>query len=229
MLSAKHNTGKFIESRARVLMERHLMSIFETFRLTSIFAASLSVGFLTLQSTQAEGTIAVPPGNRSVTQPAIPKTSADRARAFNTTYDEKYEQIIALLTRETKLVTQIKEAAAAYRLDPIHIIGALVGEHTYNVSAIGKVQTYYVKALAYTNADFSFRYKGVPVQSFVKKPEFKECATLTGSAELWNCRDQVWDDHFRGKTVDNISYEPISFQRAFSSHFMAGKRLGWVR
>ncbi|MCE3544007.1 DUF1402 family protein, partial [Escherichia coli] len=89
----------------------------------------------------------------------------------------------------TKLVAQIKDAARAYHIDPIHIVGALVGEHTYNVSAVGKVQTYYVKALAYANADFSFRYKGVTIQAFVKRPEFAACAALTASAELWNCRD----------------------------------------
>ena len=195
-------------------------------RLAAMLVIGIGIGGFLGQTADAANEVLVPPGNRSGTQPPIPKTSADRAKAFNTTYDEKYKQIIALLTRETKLVAQIKEAARAYHIDPIHIVGALVGEHTYNVSAVGKVQTYYVKALAYANADFSFRYKGVTIQAFVKRPEFAACAALTASAELWNCRDQVWDDRFRGKTVDDVAYEPISLQRAFFQPFYGGQTFG---
>ena len=32
---------------------------------------------------------------------------------------------------------------------PMHIVGAIVGEHTYNVDAYDRLQTYYVKAVAY--------------------------------------------------------------------------------
>ena len=103
----------------------------------------------------AEKLIVVPPGNRFETQPPIPSASANRTRAFKTTYEEKYQKIIALLKRETKLRAHIKQVAAAYDIDPIHIVGALVGEHTYNVTAVGSVQTYYVKALSYSGLDFA--------------------------------------------------------------------------
>jgi Protein of unknown function (DUF1402) len=194
--------------------------------LTVALAAALVAGSLAAGAVQADAMVVVPAGNRSATQPPIPNTSALRARAFNTTYEAKYEQIIALLRRETKLMAQIKKAAAAYGIDPIHVVGALVGEHTYNVSAVGTVQTYYVKALAYANADFAFRYKGVTVQTFLERPEFSRCASEKGSAELWSCRDQVWDEAFRGKTVDGVAYEPLSFQRAFFQPFYAGQTFG---
>ncbi|MCG2952941.1 DUF1402 family protein, partial [Escherichia coli] len=42
----------------------------------------------------------------------------------------------------------------------------------------------------------------------------------------WNCRDQVWDDRFRGKTVDDVAYEPISLQRAFFQPFYGGQTFG---
>ncbi|MCG3056553.1 DUF1402 family protein, partial [Escherichia coli] len=83
----------------------------------------IGIGSFLGQPADAANEVLVPPGNRSETQPPIPKTSADRAKAFNTTYDEKYKQIVALLTRETKLVAQIKDAARAYHIDPIHIVG----------------------------------------------------------------------------------------------------------
>ncbi|WP_032925331.1 DUF1402 family protein [Mesorhizobium loti] len=175
---------------------------------------------------QASGLVVVPPGNRSQTQPTIPDASATRTRAFKTTYAEKYEKIIALLKREKKLVAHIKQVAAAYDIDPIHIVGALVGEHTYNVTAVGSVQTYYVKALSYSGLDFSFRYKGVPVQTFVQRPEFAACAQAGDSSALWSCRDRVWVEHFRGKTVDGVTYEAQTFQQAFFQPFFAGQTFG---
>ena len=178
-------------------------------------------------SARADKMVVVPPGNRSHVQPTIPTASAQRTRAFNTTYEAKYAQIIALLGREKPLMAQIRKAAAAYDIDPIHIVGALVGEHTYNVSAVGSAQTYYVKALAYANADFVFRYKGVSLQTFLDRPEFAHCKAETGSAALWNCRDQVWQDAFRGKTVDGVAYEPVTFQRAFFQPFYAGQTFGF--
>lgn len=174
----------------------------------------------------AEKLTVVPPGNRFETQPPIPSASANRTRAFKTTYDEKYQKIVALLKHETKLRAHIKQVAAVYGIDPIHIVGALVGEHTYNVTAVGSVQTYYVKALSYSGLDFAFRYKGVRVQDFVKRPEFADCEQAKGSAALWSCRDLVWMQHFRGKTVDGVSYEPMTFQQAFFQPFFAGQTFG---
>ncbi|TPL90118.1 DUF1402 family protein [Mesorhizobium sp. B2-3-12] len=179
-----------------------------------------------MRAAHASGLVVVPPGNRSATQPAIPEASATRTRAFKTTYGEKYGKIVALLKREKKLVAHIKQVAAAYDIDPIHIVGALVGEHTYNVTAVGSVQTYYVKALSYSGLDFAFRYKGVPVQTFVQRPEFAACGQAGDSATLWGCRDRVWVEHFRGKTVDGVTYDAMTFQQAFFQPFFAGQTFG---
>ncbi|QND65040.1 DUF1402 family protein [Mesorhizobium loti] len=181
---------------------------------------------LAAQGARAGALIVVPPGNRSETQPEIPDASATRTRAFKTTYEEKYEKIIALLKREKTLVARIKEVAAAYDIDPVHIVGALVGEHTYNVTAVGSVQTYYVKALSYSGLDFAFRYKGMPVQTFVERPEFEPCAQAKGSAALWSCRDDIWIRHFRGKTVDGVAFPAMTFQQAFFQPFFAGQTFG---
>ncbi|MFK0690088.1 DUF1402 family protein [Mesorhizobium sp. IMUNJ 23033] len=191
-----------------------------------LLAVFPSAGILPAQTAYADTPVIVPPGNRFNTQPAVPNASAVRTRAFNTTYEEKYDKIIALLKREKKLMAHIKEVAAVYGIDPIHIVGALVGEHTYNVTAVDSVQTYYVKALSYSGLDFSFHYKGVPVQTFVERPEFSACAKAQGSAALWSCRDMVWTQHFRGKTIDGVVYEPMTFQQAFFQPFFAGQTFG---
>ena len=45
----------------------------------------------------------------------------------------------------------------------MHIVGAIVGEHTYNVDAYDRLQTYYVKAVSYLDSAISFSYDGETV------------------------------------------------------------------
>lgn len=51
--------------------------------------------------------------------------------------------------------------AALPGVDPVHLIGAIVGEHTYNVGGLDGARAYYVKALAYLGTtDLAFGYQG---------------------------------------------------------------------
>ena len=77
----------------------------------------------------------VPSGNRNAEQPAIPGASVRRTKAGKTSFDLKYEKVRDLLKTDSKLVGKIKKTAAAYGIAPIHMVGAIVGEHTYNVDA----------------------------------------------------------------------------------------------
>jgi len=115
----------------------------------------------------------VPPGNRSAEQPRIPGGSVKRTRG--TTFERKYQKIRNLLARDRKLMGKIKAAANKFGIDPIHIVGALVGEHTYNVDAKDRLQSYYVKALAYLNQDLRFKYKRTTITKLIKQPAFSRC------------------------------------------------------
>ncbi|MGV1791408.1 DUF1402 family protein [Rhizobium sp. A37_96] len=195
-------------------------------RLSRIPALGLLIISLLTSASFAHELVRVPAGNRNSSQPPIPNTSVLRAKAFNTTYEEKYQKIVGVLRDDKDLMASIRKAAQAYQIDPIHIVGALVGEHTYNITIVNRVKSYYVKALAYSQSDFKFSYKDVTVQSFVKRPEFAHCDAFTGSAQLWECRDETWDGSFRGKVVDGVTYENMTFQRAFFQPFFAGQTFG---
>jgi hypothetical protein len=198
------------------------MSLFaKTSRAAAVILALASLPSYAL----AQQVTVVPPGNRSAEQPEIPRASAIRTRASYTTYDEKFQKTVDLLNSEPALLGKIKKAAAAYGIDPIHIVGAIVGEHTFNVSAVDRLQTYYIKAISYAELDIKFSYDGVSLKTFLQRPEFRSCETLATS-EQWSCRDTVWDESFRGKVVDGVSYEAISFQRAFFQPFYAGQTFG---
>jgi hypothetical protein len=168
----------------------------------------------------------VPPGNRSAEQPDVPGASSRRTQALKTTYEAKYRKVYALLKNDAALRRKISETGRAYGIDPMHIVGAIVGEHTYNVDAYDRLQTYYVKAAAYLRSSLSFSYNGEDVSDFVRRPQFSDCASLRDSYDLWTCRETVWNKDFRGQTVGGTRYPDNRFSAVFFQPLYAGQTFG---
>jgi hypothetical protein len=167
----------------------------------------------------------VPAGNRNAEQPAIPGASLRRTKAGKTSFDAKYDKVRDLLATDRQLTGKIKATAARYGIDPIHIVGAIVGEHTYNVDAYDRLQSYYVKAASYTGS-FRFAYDGISIADFVARPEFAKCADKKGSYALWTCREGVWNRTFKGETVGGTSFPNNRFSAVFFQPFYAGQTFG---
>jgi hypothetical protein len=169
----------------------------------------------------------VPPGNRFKQQPAIDMSSIKRTGETKQSFEEKYQRILRVLRRDPGLIRQIKASARRYGIDPIHMIGAIVGEHTYNVGVVDNAQAYYVKALAYLGTkDLVFGYKGESVDAFVSRPQFEDCAKISDNYDLWTCREYVWNKSFRGKTVDGVTFPRDRFSRVFFQPLFAGQTFG---
>lgn len=168
----------------------------------------------------------VPPGNRNAEQPTIPGASVRRTKAGKTTFDLKYEKVRDLLASDDDLISKIKKTSARYGIDPIHMVGAIVGEHTYNVDAYDRLQSYYVKAASYAGNMFDFSYKGEKVADFVARPEFSRCSEFSDSYLLWTCRDEVWRSTFQGKSVGGRGYPDNRFSAVFFQPFYAGQTFG---
>lgn len=173
----------------------------------------------------AQAVTAVPPGNRQTEQPQVPGASAKRTREIGSTYQRKYEKIRDLIGSNRELRAKIKEAARDYGIAPIHIIGALVGEHTYNVDALDRLQTYYVKAMSYMESGVDFAHDGESIGDFIARPEFSECTGGSDEA-LWSCRERVFEEVFRGRSVGGRSYPDNRFGAVFFQPFYAGQTFG---
>jgi hypothetical protein len=196
------------------MMKRHLI----------LFATSCLLLSAALQP--AAAVTVVPEGNRNASQPGVPAASAKRTREMNTTYEAKYQKIYNLLKTDSKLRAKIASVARTYGIDPVHIVGALVGEHTYNVDAYDRLQTYYVKAISYVQQGLNFDYQGETIGDFVKRPQFSACAQFKDSLRLWTCREDVWDTDFRGKTVGGKRFPDNRFSAVFFQPFYAGQSFG---
>ena len=179
-----------------------------------------------LGAEHAAAATVVAAGNVNIEQPAVPGASSRRTKAGNTTFDAKYRKVYSLLKNDAALRGKIKSVAKDYGIDPIHIVGAIVGEHTYNVDAYDRLQTYYVKAVSYLSSRLSFSYDGEDIADLVKRPQFDGCSEKSGSYELWACREDVWNLSFRGKTVDGTSFPNDRLSATFFQPFYAGQTFG---
>jgi hypothetical protein len=186
----------------------------------------LAAAALLLFAVPAFATTLVPPGNRNAEQPPVPGGSLHRTEALKTTYEAKYQKIYHLLRTDGDLRAKIRAVAGQYGIDPLHIVGALVGEHTYNVDAYDRLQTYYIKAISYLDSHFTFSYHGENVDDFVRRPQFAQCGGMRGSYDLWTCRNDVWEAKFRGKTVDGQRFPNNRFSAVFFQPFYAGQTFG---
>jgi len=197
-----------------------------------LLGAALGVAFLIgAPPPQAEEAppkwIVVPAGNRSLVQPEISASSIARTAQTRGDFESKYRAVYGELASDGVLIGKIVKTAAVYGIDPIHIVGAIVGEHTYNVDVFDNLQGYYVKALAYLNTGgLKFAYQGEPVEVFLERPEFAACGEAPSDFELWSCRERVWRDFFRGKTVGGVAFPDDRFERVFFQPFFAGQTFG---
>lgn len=170
--------------------------------------------------------VQAPAGNVNPTQPEVPQGSISRTASGNGSFQAKYEKIRDLIARDRKMQRQIKQSAGRFGIEPIHIVGALIGEHTYNVDALDFFQTYFVKAASYLGSAISFEYEGEHVANFVLRPQFARCAQYSDSYQLWDCREEIWQQQFAGKVVDGRAFPKDRFSKVFFQPLYAGQTFG---
>ncbi|MBP2443039.1 DUF1402 family protein [Rhizobium leguminosarum] len=187
---------------------------------------SLLIAVALVNSAPAFAMQTVPAGNRHAEQPDIPGASVRRTKGTKSSFDLKYEKVHELLATDRELMGKIRKVSSAYGINPIHVVGAIVGEHTYNVDAYDRLQSYYVKAASYAGESFRFAYGGENVDDFVVRPQFAECKGKSDSYTLWSCREDVWESDFRGKSVGGKSFPDNRFSAVFFQPFYAGQTFG---
>jgi len=170
--------------------------------------------------------IVVPPGNRNDKRPRLAFLSVLWTAANQGSYEAKYRQIYGMLQKNQGLMGKIKQVSRIYGIDPIHMVGAIVGEHTYNVDGLDSLQGYYVKAAQYAKMDMTFSYKGETAAKFFQRPQFERCNQYKSSYEMWDCRSVIWRTKFQGKSVDGKRFPDVRIQRVFFMPGIAGQTFG---
>ena len=192
-------------------------------------AAAFAIAIVANVSAHAAKTqvIVVPADYHAKQQPPIYGGSFLLTGLQGGSFDDKYQNIYGLLSRDQGLMGTIKKAAALYGVDPVDVLGAIVGEHTYNINVLDTLQDYYVKALEYvSDKSLVFEYRGEKAADFFQRPQFAKCDTLTTNYGLWDCRETVWNQEFSGRSVGGRSYPHTRLNLVFFQPMFAGQTFG---
>lgn len=106
-------------------------------------------------------------------------------------YDNgQYKNIVRLMSKKSNICV-IKEAATLYNLDPVVIMGSIVGEHTFNVDAWDIGQDTYMYMVK--NWITRFEANGIDLGKMFKEDNYVACTMATdNNYDLWGCYESVW-------------------------------------
>lgn len=111
----------------------------------------------------------------------------------------------------------IKSAARAFGIDPVHVAGAIAGEHALNVSIRDNVQDMVARSL--TNADIwsqtNSQSPDKDLAVVITADRYKDCFQNSRDYDMWLCVVDTWN---RSNAI-NVLMGQKEFFRRFTSHF----------
>jgi len=143
-------------------------------------------------------------------------------------FTERYKLTINKLlqnyiSNDFNILSEIKKTAQLYGIKPEHILGAIIGEHVFNVDLKDRAQEYTLRAAMWVNF-FSGKH---PFADVIECPEMKTCENQTTEYMKWECYDSVWTYKLRGKIACNQnSFQNKSLMMAYFDPTVAGKTYG---
>ena len=153
---------------------------------------------------------------------ALPQATQQRLKATNGKVPAKLRRTLTIL-KSGSMIRKIKRTAAAYGIDPIHIVGAIVGEHVFNYDIRDNLQQVALQfGRRLRNVEFSCG--DVPLERVLELPQFSQCR---GRSYLyWTCVDEVWFAKMRGKVVDGKRLPRRNLTEACFNPFATGQTYG---
>lgn len=153
---------------------------------------------------------------------ALPQATQERLRATRGKVPLKLKRTIAVLKRD-RLIPKIKRTAAQYGIDPVHILGAIVGEHAFNYDIRDDLQQV---ALQFGRRlrTIEFSCGSVPLERVLAQPQFRQCKGSSNS--YWSCVDRTWYSKMRGKRVDGQRMPRRNLTESCFNPFSTGQTYG---
>ena len=173
--------------------------------------------------------VAVPPSAQAQVQVpskygkhALPQATQERLRATRGQVPLKLKRTIRVL-KSDRLIPKIKRTAAAYGIDPIHILGAIVGEHAFNYDIRDDLQQVALQ-FGRRMRTVEFECGGVPLEKVLAQPVFNGCKGSSNS--YWTCVDKTWFSKVKGRTVEGVRMPRRNLTEACFNPFATGQTYG---
>lgn len=181
---------------------------------TSRESVALNSPEITLESYRNRKiSIVVPPGNLN---PALswntlyskmPDTTKKEFEAWandpvglQTEIEKRYKSAIMKIARKPEIVNEMNKAGRLYGIDPVLILGTVIGEHSFNVGYADLGQDMIASWAGRWSSRFLMNSEDLLI--LMRSPTYqKECQKhfSTSQAEYWDCVAWVWGKDFRGK------------------------------
>jgi hypothetical protein len=155
--------------------------------------------------------IVVPPEESSETKmpridPSALKYMAEKG--LDTDFPSLRKKLKEVLGRISKISGHIKKdilsASEAFGIDPLHIIGPIAAEHTFNVNVIDNLQDTYIRRLQQWKSALNDRDSENKINELLNRREFKICYQFKTKYDFWMC------------VIDNYSTKILKRKRNLS-------------
>lgn len=185
-----------------------------------ILAFSQSLWAITLEEYESLEVISrIPPGNRNASLPPLPRTVAERNNGSLAFVSQKFQNALVAL-KSDRVDVLINQIAPLYGVDPLLVLGAIIGEHSFNTQIVMNGQNAYMSMVAGWVSAFSSN--SVNLAELVRRMEFSRCQNARTDYERWICNSEVWNQTFRGRR----NFPDKSLRIAFFNPVRAGHTFG---
>lgn len=164
--------------------------------------------------------ISVPPGNRFPTTPTIPETvwQSIRRKALESP-DQAFYGALKVFAKNN-YARDLARIAPLYGVTPLQVLGAVMGEHTFNTTLVDYAQGVYINMVP--GWLLTFRNNNTNLADLLRQAPFQECSQHSTSYMMWVCYQNVWQKSYRGR--NGFSAKSLKF--AFFDPVFAGHTFG---
>lgn len=170
--------------------------------------SSASFGSITFEEYKSceKGPLKVRPGNVNRSIPSIPKSSLKNLESWRYSQREmmdiRYESVKVKLIANN-YVPMIKKAARSFDMDPVNVLGAIIGEHVFNMDMKDSAQDYLLRLPGWMRrwSGFSDEFE-IPLRDILKQKSFDICHENSNEYDKWECYGAIWNRKFRDQKCD---------------------------
>lgn len=184
--------------------------------------------------------IVVPPGNLNpelswaTLYPNMPTTTrkefaefANDPAGLKAAIEKKYKTALMKLTRKPEVINEMVKAGRLYGIDPLLILGTVIGEHSFNVGYADLGQD----TIAGWAGRWSSRFLMSSEDLLVlmrSEPAQRQCQKLmaTSHAEYWDCIAYVWNKDVKGNPDYGMENDNLGFRTKFFNPVGVGMTYG---
>lgn len=141
--------------------------------------------------------------------------------------ESKYKTALKKIARKPELINEMIKAGRLYGIDPILILGTVIGEHSYNVGYADLGQDTIAKWAGSWGTKLLMNSEDLLV--LLKAPRTAASCDkwlATSHAEYWDCVAFVWNKDFKNNPNDTVENDNLGFRTKFFNPVGVGMTYG---